>query len=122
LEAACADDVDHNILSPAFRVSRSIRAVAGRGNWAVLHDPYPHQAKGEGNAFRGVNEVEMALTAVVRSSLHALVQVRIPETSSTKDDSWTTETRIVIHGGGGGLAVRLPVSDPLAARACPMSW
>tara|TARA_R110002051_G_scaffold60545_3_gene110732 strand:+ start:1580 stop:5779 length:4200 start_codon:yes stop_codon:yes gene_type:complete len=63
-------------------------------------------AKGEGMRFSGVNEVEMAYRSG-QVELHALVKVRITETVKHKDDSWTTETRIVDTTVGRALLFQI---------------
>ncbi|SDU27471.1 DNA-directed RNA polymerase subunit beta' [Halopseudomonas salegens] len=63
-------------------------------------------AKGEGMRFSGVNEVEMAYRSG-QASLHALVKVRITETVKHKDESWSTETRIVDTTVGRALLFQI---------------
>tara|TARA_R110000796_G_scaffold90624_4_gene194523 strand:+ start:1596 stop:5795 length:4200 start_codon:yes stop_codon:yes gene_type:complete len=63
-------------------------------------------AKGEGMRFSGVNEVEMAYRSG-QVELHALVKVRITETVKHKDESWTTETRIVDTTVGRALLFQI---------------
>ena len=63
-------------------------------------------AKGEGMRFSGVNEVEMAYRSG-QVELHAMVKVRITETVKHKDDSWTTETRIVDTTVGRALLFQI---------------
>ena len=81
-------------------------------------------AKGEGMAFANVNEVEMAYRSG-QVELHAMVKVRITETVKHKDESWTTETRIVDTTVGRALLFQvlpkgLPyemVDQPLKKKA-----
>ena len=81
-------------------------------------------ARGEGMAFSNVNEVEMAYRSG-QVELHAMVKVRITETVKHKDDSWTTETRIVDTTVGRALLFQvlpkgLPyemVDQPLKKKA-----
>ncbi|MEL0168354.1 MAG: DNA-directed RNA polymerase subunit beta' [Pseudomonadaceae bacterium] len=81
-------------------------------------------AKGEGMAFSNVNEVEMAYRSG-QVELHAMVKVRITETVKHKDESWTTETRIVDTTVGRALLFQvlpkgLPyemVDQPLKKKA-----
>ncbi|SDT00439.1 DNA-directed RNA polymerase subunit beta' [Halopseudomonas xinjiangensis] len=63
-------------------------------------------AKGEGMRFTDVNEVEMAYRSG-QAELHALVKVRITETVKHKDESWTTETRIVDTTVGRALLFQI---------------
>ncbi|TVP87585.1 MAG: DNA-directed RNA polymerase subunit beta' [Pseudomonadaceae bacterium] len=63
-------------------------------------------ALGEGMRFSGINEVEMAYRSG-QASLHALVKVRITETIKHKDESWTTETRIVDTTVGRALLFQI---------------
>ncbi len=63
-------------------------------------------AKGEGMRFTDVNEVEMAYRSG-QAELHALVKVRIVETVKHKDESWTTETRIVDTTVGRALLFQI---------------
>ncbi|GAA6133183.1 DNA-directed RNA polymerase subunit beta' [Halopseudomonas sabulinigri] len=63
-------------------------------------------AKGEGMRFANVNEVEMAYRSG-QVELHALVKVRITETVKHKDESWTTETRIVDTTVGRALLFQI---------------
>ena len=63
-------------------------------------------AKGEGMRFSGINEVEMAYRSG-QVELHALVKVRITETVKHKDESWTTETRIVDTTVGRALLFQI---------------
>ncbi len=62
--------------------------------------------KGEGMRFSGINEVEMAYRSG-QASLHALVKVRITETIKHKDESWSTETRIVDTTVGRALLFQI---------------
>ena len=63
-------------------------------------------AQGEGMRFANVNEVEMAYRSG-QVELHALVKVRITETVKHKDESWTTETRIVDTTVGRALLFQI---------------
>ena len=63
-------------------------------------------AMGEGMRFANVNEVEMAYRSG-QVELHALVKVRITETVKHKDESWTTETRIVDTTVGRALLFQI---------------
>ncbi|QIB50671.1 MULTISPECIES: DNA-directed RNA polymerase subunit beta' [Pseudomonas] len=63
-------------------------------------------AKGEGMRFADVNEVEMAYRSG-QVELHAMVKVRITETIKHKDESWTTETRIVDTTVGRALLFQI---------------
>mgnify|MGYP003626836582 FL=1 len=63
-------------------------------------------AKGEGMRFTDVNEVEMAYRSG-QADLHALVKVRISETIKHKDESWTTESRIVDTTVGRALLYQI---------------
>ncbi|QJD60116.1 DNA-directed RNA polymerase subunit beta' [Pseudomonas sp. gcc21] len=63
-------------------------------------------AKGEGMRFADVNEVEMAYRSG-QVELHAMVKVRISETIKHKDESWTTETRIVDTTVGRALLFQI---------------
>ncbi|GGD12663.1 DNA-directed RNA polymerase subunit beta' [Halopseudomonas salina] len=63
-------------------------------------------AKGEGMRFADVNEVEMAYRSG-QTDLHALVKVRISETIKHKDESWTTESRIVDTTVGRALLYQI---------------
>jgi len=63
-------------------------------------------ARGEDMRFANVNEVEMAYRSG-QVDLHARVKVRITETVKHKDDSWTTETRIVDTTVGRALLFQI---------------
>ncbi|WP_150306305.1 DNA-directed RNA polymerase subunit beta' [Pseudomonas saliphila] len=63
-------------------------------------------AKGENMRFADVNEVEMAYRSG-QVELHAMVKVRITETIKHKDESWTTETRIVDTTVGRALLFQI---------------
>jgi DNA-directed RNA polymerase subunit beta' len=63
-------------------------------------------AKGEGMRFTDVNEVEMAYRSG-QAELHAMIKVRISETVKHKDESWTTETRIVDTTVGRALLYQI---------------
>ena len=63
-------------------------------------------AKGEGMRFTDVNEVEMAYRSG-QAELHAMIKVRITETVKHKDESWTTETRIVDTTVGRALLFQI---------------
>jgi DNA-directed RNA polymerase subunit beta' len=63
-------------------------------------------AKGEGMRFTDVNEVEMAYRSG-QADLHAMIKVRISETVKHKDESWTTEVRIVDTTVGRALLYQI---------------
>merc|ERR1711965_1182094 len=72
-------------------------------------------AKGEGMAFANVNEVEMAYRSG-QVELHAMVKVRITETVKHKDESWTTETRIVDTTVGRALLFQVLDLNAVSSR------
>ena len=63
-------------------------------------------ARGEGMRFTSIAEVEMAYRSG-HVELHSLVKVRLEETIKHKDESWTTETRIVDTTVGRALLFQI---------------
>ncbi|SDT12354.1 DNA-directed RNA polymerase subunit beta' [Halopseudomonas litoralis] len=63
-------------------------------------------ARGEGMRFASIAEVEMAYRSG-QVDLHALVKVRIEETIKHKDESWTTETRLLDTTAGRALLFQI---------------
>ncbi|AQZ93871.1 DNA-directed RNA polymerase subunit beta' [Halopseudomonas phragmitis] len=77
-------------------------------------------AKGEGMRFANVQEVEMAYRSG-QAELHAMVKVRITETVKHKDESWTTETRVVDTTVGRALLFQiLPKGLPFELADQPL--
>ena len=77
-------------------------------------------ARGEGMRFTSIAEVEMAYRSG-HVELHSMVKVRLEETVKHKDESWTTETRIVDTTVGRALLFQiLPKGLPFSLVDQPL--
>ncbi|WGK61917.1 DNA-directed RNA polymerase subunit beta' [Halopseudomonas sp. SMJS2] len=77
-------------------------------------------ARGEGMRFTSIAEVEMAYRSG-HVDLHSMVKVRLEETVKHKDESWTTETRIIDTTVGRALLFQiLPKGLPFSLVDQPL--